>query len=147
MPPSELNTSDLMSAQQSSMALAHNSESDIVQPLIRHCTGIYLACPMISSSRDNGKKVVDHHKDSSKQNEFSLNDTDTADTLSYAESIRRLHGLSSEDTKILLMGLHHGLHGTKQWQQMYVMFPETLYVDEAMGTIPETSASHYFCDA
>lgn len=47
MPPSELNTSDLMNAQHSSMALAHNSESDIVHPLICHCTGIYLACPMI----------------------------------------------------------------------------------------------------
>lgn len=108
----------------------------------------YTSFSLVSSSRDYGNKVVDHQKDSSKQNEFSLNDTDTADTLSYAESIRRLHGLSSEDTKILLMGLHHGLHGTKQWQQMYVIFPETLYVDEAMDTIPETSASqHYFCDA
>ena len=67
----------------------------------------------------------------SEHNAYCPNDTD-ADTLSYAESIRKSLGLSG-NTKLLL-GAAWASH---QQQRMFSMFPETLCADVTMGTNAE----------
>jgi hypothetical protein len=67
----------------------------------------------------------------SELNAYCPNDTD-ADTLSYAESIRKSLGLSG-NTKLLL-GAAWASH---QQQRMFSMFAETLCADVAMGTNAE----------